>query len=308
MRADGTVERVEIEGVPGNFVPFRGAIEQAVRQWTFEPATRGGEAVPGVYQSRIRFELPDLPGARSYSRPPSVVWDAAQRVLKEWGFKNQDHLEDDGVLVTRFLRIRSPATMGIIKLENGQPIKRVQLHLYVPMHREKARVHLQSMVEAKEGLGNRLFYHSTAVAEEFYERLDAELGEVGAAVPGSARRRAMQDGGPDPNGCVEKKADPKQIFQTAEHMKKISAQLFHKIEPRYPESARRTRSEGFVIMLAKILTDGSLQNVRILNAGGNPEFDVSAAKTLRTWRYRPVIVDNCPANVYWTIMVSYEAG
>src|SRR5262245_10884128 len=56
--ADGSVSRVRVLTVPRQNLGFEDALEQAVRQWRFEPATVEGKPVMSSYPGSVRFVMP----------------------------------------------------------------------------------------------------------------------------------------------------------------------------------------------------------------------------------------------------------
>jgi periplasmic protein TonB len=80
--------------------------------------------------------------------------------------------------------------------------------------------------------------------------------------------------------------------------------LLERIEPDYPESARRAHLEGVVILEAVITTAGDVQELRILKTV-NPLLDDAAARAVRRWRYRPATLNGRAVPVYLTVTVKF---
>jgi len=74
--------------------------------------------------------------------------------------------------------------------------------------------------------------------------------------------------------------------------------------PVYPIIARTTRVSGTVVLLATISTKGAIENLRVLS--GNPMLRQAAIDALKTWRYRPYILDNQPVEVETTININFS--
>jgi len=64
--------------------------------------------------------------------------------------------------------------------------------------------------------------------------------------------------------------------------------LRDRIEPEYPDAARRARVQGSVTMDTIIGADGKVQQVTAI--GGNPQLADAAAAAVRQWRYKPYVV------------------
>lgn len=80
--------------------------------------------------------------------------------------------------------------------------------------------------------------------------------------------------------------------------------LLSRIEPEYPEAARRAHMEGFVILEAIITANGAVEEIRILKSA-NPLLDASAERAVRQWRYRPATLNGRAVRVYLTVTVTF---
>ncbi len=84
----------------------------------------------------------------------------------------------------------------------------------------------------------------------------------------------------------------------------VAPELIEKISPDYPETARRVRIEGRVILRATIGLDGRVENVTVLS--GNPLLTEAAADAVRRWRYRPASLNGEPVRVYFQAVVWFK--
>lgn len=80
--------------------------------------------------------------------------------------------------------------------------------------------------------------------------------------------------------------------------------LLVKVEPSYPQSARRAGLGGRVTLRAVIAEDGSVESVEVF-ASTNPLFDDAAVEAVRKWRYRPALMNGRPVRVYFSVVVSF---
>jgi protein TonB len=80
--------------------------------------------------------------------------------------------------------------------------------------------------------------------------------------------------------------------------------VLDRVEPDYPESARRARLQGTVILEATITTSGEVQQVRVLKSV-NPLLDEAAVRAVRVWRYRPATLNGRAVPVYLTVTVRF---
>jgi periplasmic protein TonB len=80
--------------------------------------------------------------------------------------------------------------------------------------------------------------------------------------------------------------------------------LVSQIEPDYPESMRRARVEGVVILEAVITASGEVDDVRVLKSAG-AVLDRAASDAVRRWRYRPATLNGRAVSVYLTVTVKF---
>lgn len=80
--------------------------------------------------------------------------------------------------------------------------------------------------------------------------------------------------------------------------------IVERVEPEYPETARRVHMEGVVILEAVITVAGRVEQVRVLKTA-NPLLDAAAERAVRQWRYRPATLNGRAVNVYLTVTVTF---
>lgn len=80
--------------------------------------------------------------------------------------------------------------------------------------------------------------------------------------------------------------------------------LLERVEPDYPEAARRARLEGTLILEAVITASGTVQEVRVLRSI-NPLLDEAAERAVRQWRYKPATLNGRAVPVYLTVTVRF---
>jgi protein TonB len=81
-------------------------------------------------------------------------------------------------------------------------------------------------------------------------------------------------------------------------------QLTNRVEPQYPEAARKARMEGVVILEAIITADGNVEDVRVLKSV-NPLLDASAVRAVQQWKYKPATFNGRAVPVYLTVTVRF---
>jgi len=82
--------------------------------------------------------------------------------------------------------------------------------------------------------------------------------------------------------------------------------LVQRVEPVYPEIARRGRAEGKVVVEAVIDDRGVVQEPRVVQSTTIPLLNEEALKAVRQWRYRPALFRGKPVRVYVTVSVTFR--
>ncbi len=81
--------------------------------------------------------------------------------------------------------------------------------------------------------------------------------------------------------------------------------IINRVEPGYPEAARKARMEGVVILEAIITASGSVEDVKVLKSV-NPLLDSSAVRAVQQWRYKPATLNGRAVRVYLTVTVTFN--
>jgi protein TonB len=77
-------------------------------------------------------------------------------------------------------------------------------------------------------------------------------------------------------------------------------------DPRYPAIAIAARIQGTVLLAATISRTGAIENLRLVS--GPPMLAPAAEEAVRTWRYRPYLLNGEPVEVETTIRVNFNLG
>jgi periplasmic protein TonB len=83
----------------------------------------------------------------------------------------------------------------------------------------------------------------------------------------------------------------------------IEANELYKPSPVYPQLAKVAGVQGVVLLEAVISKEGSIKDVRVIS--GHPLLTQAAADAVRTWRYRPTLLNGEPVDVITTVTVSF---
>ena len=79
-----------------------------------------------------------------------------------------------------------------------------------------------------------------------------------------------------------------------------------RVEPVYPEVARRSRESGVVILEAVIEADGGVSDLAVLKATREPLLDEAALRAVSQWEYQPATKEGKPVPVYLTVTVNFQ--
>jgi protein TonB len=82
--------------------------------------------------------------------------------------------------------------------------------------------------------------------------------------------------------------------------------LVQKTSPAYPQIAREARVSGTVVIQATISKTGSLENLHVVS--GPAMLRQPALDAVKTWRYKPYVLDGEPVDVETTVSVNFALG
>lgn len=78
------------------------------------------------------------------------------------------------------------------------------------------------------------------------------------------------------------------------------------VAPQYPAIARAARVDGMVVLAATIAKSGAIENLHVVS--GPPLLTSAAVDAVRTWRYRPYLLNGEPVEVETTVRVVFHLG
>jgi periplasmic protein TonB len=122
-------------------------------------------------------------------------------------------------------------------------------------------------------------------------------GVVGSDLPSTALFHT------DPPPAVHPAASPARVPVSGGV---IEGFLVYRSTPSYPPMAKTARVSGTVVLAATISKSGTIENLRVLT--GHPMLIQSAIEAVKTWRYRPYLLNNQPVEVETTINVVFSMG
>lgn len=86
----------------------------------------------------------------------------------------------------------------------------------------------------------------------------------------------------------------------------LEGMLIAKTTPVYPIIARTMHISGTVVLAAMISKEGTIENLHVLS--GQPMLTQAAMDAVKTWRYRPYLLNGQPVEVETTINVVFSMG
>jgi TonB family protein len=85
---------------------------------------------------------------------------------------------------------------------------------------------------------------------------------------------------------------------------KMAGRTVKRVQPKYPEAAKKARIQGTVVLNAKIGKDGAVQNIKVVS--GPKVLRRSSLDAVRQWTYKPLLLNGSPVEVETTISVIYS--
>jgi protein TonB len=83
------------------------------------------------------------------------------------------------------------------------------------------------------------------------------------------------------------------------------AEVKRKVDPSYPEAARKAGIGGLVKIAMVILPDGTVNDLVALSAP-NTDLAVAAILAVRRWQYSPTYLGNVPVEASLTVNVAFQ--
>ena len=126
-------------------------------------------------------------------------------------------------------------------------------------------------------------------------------GGVAGGVPGGVVGSLLNTVGtvapPPPPKPV--KRDPIKVGGNVQESK-----LIRRVEPVYPELAKRARVQGRVVLVVTVDEEGNVADIRVSN--GHPLLDEAALTAVRQWKYSPTLLNGEPVPVIATVTVIFN--
>ena len=85
-----------------------------------------------------------------------------------------------------------------------------------------------------------------------------------------------------------------------------AAKVITKVQPVYPESAKKRGAQGSVLLHAIVSKDGRPLSMQVLNSEIDPDLARAAVEAVSQWRYQPTLLNGEPVEVDTTIQVNFK--
>ncbi len=82
------------------------------------------------------------------------------------------------------------------------------------------------------------------------------------------------------------------------------SKLIKRVEPVYPELAKRARVSGVVILQVTVDEEGNVAEIRVMR--GHPLLDDEAIRAVKQWKYSPTLLNGEPVPVIATVTVIFN--
>jgi protein TonB len=86
----------------------------------------------------------------------------------------------------------------------------------------------------------------------------------------------------------------------------MQGNLLNKTQPNYPPIAKAARVQGTVVLQATISKTGTIENLHVIS--GNAMLVNAAVDAVRSWRYKPYLLNGEPVEVDTTVNVIFSLG
>jgi len=82
------------------------------------------------------------------------------------------------------------------------------------------------------------------------------------------------------------------------------SKLIRRVEPIYPELAKRARVQGRVVLVVTVDEEGNVSEINITS--GHPLLNEAAVTAVKQWKYSPTLLNGEPVPVIATVTVIFN--
>ena len=82
------------------------------------------------------------------------------------------------------------------------------------------------------------------------------------------------------------------------------SKLIRRVEPVYPELAKRARVQGTVVLVVTVDEEGNVSDIKV--SSGHPLLNEAAKAAVAQWKYSPTLLNGEPVPVIATVTVIFN--
>jgi TonB family protein len=239
------------------------AAADAVRQWVYEPLIVQGTPRMALLTTTVKFQL----GEKDIEQFAKGAVKVKDQIKPPVLIKKVDPVYPE--------EARKAGLSGVVILEARTDIQ--------------GRVKDVMVLKSVPALNQAAI---DAVRQWIYEPLMIDGKPQEAAFSTTVRFALAED--------KEKAGAGKGASETAAE---VEPKIIKKVDPVYPEAARKSGVQGTVLLEATTDAKGNVVAVRVLKSV--PELDQAAVEALRQWKYEPYVVDGKPVGLVFTVTIRF---
>ena len=291
VNEQGEVSSVKIIG--GGYPPLQPAAVAAVRQWRYSPTYLHGEPVQVSTTVNVTFKLKAEAEAAAPAAPPAGY---AGQVPRREPLRVGGNVQDSKLIrrvdpvypeVARRARVETTVILEAQVNEQGE-VANIRVVRGHPLLDQAAIDAVKQWRYSQTLLNGEAVPVITTVSVPF--KLSG-----GTAFVAPAAQPPVAYAGQLP------RREPLRVGGNVQDSK-----LIHRVDPEYPEVARRARVETTVILEVLVNEQGEVANIRVIR--GHPLLNQAATDAVKQWRYSPTLLNGEAVPVIATQTVVFKLG
>lgn len=112
-----------------------------------------------------------------------------------------------------------------------------------------------------------------------------------------------------PQADDEKKKGKESKLETWDHEGECAEithpEVVEKVNPKYPEEARKAKIMGLVILRSTISDEGVVEDIEVLESP-DESLTAAAVEAVEQWRFKPALCDGKPVGVYYNLTINFN--
>jgi len=113
---------------------------------------------------------------------------------------------------------------------------------------------------------------------------------------------------PDESKSEEKNAEGqklKTVSKESECDEITHPEAIQKVNPKYPEEARKAKIMGHVIVETVINEKGTVDDIKVVESP-DESLSEAAVEAVRQWTFEPALCDGRPVGVYYNLTINFQ--